>query len=277
MYTHIRNVEQETLWPTFSRTMLPEKYQKAVIEAFNEAEYQEIYGLNFSLDPSRWGRAHENVLRKFLTANDDNVAEAKTQLLKTLKWRKEFKPLDAAKENFDEELTKLGVVTQSPSGKAVTWNLYGIVKDPGQYFAEEDVFIRWRVGLHERALALLDFADDKLSTMDQVHDYMGVSFLRMDSRIKKTSKRVIEMFQLYYPETLSGKYFVNVPYIMMWVFKLVQGISSAATMSKFHVLASGNQLAGSLGDWIPKEYGGSAETLQSLEVSDNVISQDNVD
>lgn len=257
--------------------MLPKDYETAVIEALNEAEYQEIFGLNFSTDPSNWDKGHENVLRKFLTANEDKVSEAKTQLLKTLKWRKEFKPLDAAKETFDANLEKLGVVTKSPDGKAITWNLYGIVKNPGDYFEDADRFIRWRIGLHERALALLDFSDDKLATMDQVHDYMGVSFLRMDSRIKNTSKKAIEMFQLYYPETLNKKYFCNVPYIMMYVFRLIRGISSSATFAKFVVLANGDTLHEYLGDWVPKEYGGKGGSLESMDVTKEVVQEEKVE
>lgn len=245
---------------------LSAEYEKAVVNAFKTAEYQEIFGLNFSTETSKWTKAHKNVLLKFLKANNNQVKEAANQLQKTLEWRKVFKPLDAAKEDFSGDITKLGVLTKTPDGRAVTWNLYGAVKNPGDIFADTEKFVRWRVGLHERALALLDFSNDNLDSMDQVHDYMNVSFLRMDSRIKKASSQIIEMFQNYYPETLKAKYFVNVPYIMMWVFKLVRSVTSEATTSKFHVLANGNQLSAELGDWVPAVYGGKGKPLRDQEV-----------
>lgn len=256
---------------------LASPYEKAVIEAFEESGYQEIYSLNFSKDPKQWKKAHINILNKFLTANDGDVPKAKQQLEKTLRWRKEFQPLKAMNEKHDPLYDKLGVITQAPSKKIVVWNLYGAVKDPGEVFAKVDAFVRWRIGLHERALTYLDFSDDKLATMDQVHDYMGVSFLRMDSRVRKSSKSIVELFQSYYPETLSGKYFVNVPVLMMWVFKLISSFTSGSTASKFHVLTDGSKLSTELGNWIPKQYGGTGNSLAEQEIRVNAIEEEEVE
>lgn len=256
---------------------LPQLYQKAVIEAFEECDYQEIFSLNFSKDPSQWNSAHINVLKKFLTANDGDVTKAKEQLVKTLEWRKEYQPLKAMNEEFDPEFAKLGVITQAPDKKIIVWNLYGAIKNPGEVFSKVDKFVRWRIGLHERALTYLDFSDPKLGRMDQVHDYMDVSFLRMDSSVRKTSKGIVHMFQEYYPETLSAKYFVNVPLIMMWVFKVISSFSNGATASKFHVLKDGSHLSNDLGSWVPAKYGGKGKPLNEQEIRKSAKEEEEVE
>lgn len=60
--------------------------------------------------------------------------------------------------------------------------------------------------------------------MIQVHDYKGVSFLRMDSDTKAATAETIKVLSTAYPEMLSHKYFVNVPTIMVrslasWIHK----------------------------------------------------------
>lgn len=52
--------------------------------------------------------------------------------------------------------------------------------------------------------------------MVQVHDYLNVSFLRMDPTIRAASKQTIQTFSMAYPELLKGKFFVNVPLVMGW-------------------------------------------------------------
>jgi phosphatidylinositol transfer protein SFH5 len=50
--------------------------------------------------------------------------------------------------------------------------------------------------------------------MVQVHDYLNVSFLRMDPTIRAATKEVIATFSMAYPELLKEKFFVNVPLVM---------------------------------------------------------------
>lgn len=75
--------------------------------------------------------------------------------------------------------------------------------------------------------------------MVQVHDYMNVSFLRMDPNIRAASKETIQTFSMAYPELLKvgllqpnlkvssltlfkEKFFVNVPLVMGWVFTFMK-------------------------------------------------------
>jgi len=50
--------------------------------------------------------------------------------------------------------------------------------------------------------------------MVQVHDYLDVSFLRMDPTIRAATKETIQTFSMAYPELLREKFFVNVPLVM---------------------------------------------------------------
>lgn len=244
--------------------------KEAVPELIKKADYAELYGLDFA-NPAEWTKAHEKVLHKYLVANKNDVEAAKTQLLNTLKWRKEFKPLEAAKESHSADLDKLGVITKSPSGKVITWNLYGAITNRQEVFGKLDQFLRWRVGLMERGIALLDLTSDEFDTMDQVHDYMDVSFLRMDKETKTASSRTIKLFQDYYPEFLSRKYFVNVPYIMTWVFSFAKAFMAKETAAKMQIIGNGKDLKYDLGDWIPKAYGGRAKGFSEIVAGETAV------
>lgn len=102
--------------------------------------------------------------------------------------------------------------------------------------------------------------------MIQVHDYLNVSFLRMDPAVKAASKQTIQTFSMAYPELLKEKFFVNVPLLMSWVFAAMKVFLSPETVKKFHPLGYGEKLAGELpefGEKLPKAYGGKGEGFAS--------------
>lgn len=101
----------------------------------------------------------------------------------------------------------------------------------------------------------------------QIHDYLNVSFLQMDPDAKAASKKTIETLQSYYPETLSRKFFVNVPVIMGWLFSAMKLVVAKETVKKFTVLSYGNQLTKELGPGVPKAYGGEGEELENMAES----------
>ena len=96
-----------------------------------------------------------------------------------------------------------------------------------------------------------------------MHDYLNVSFLRMDPAVKATSKETIKVMADYYPETLSRKFFVNVPVIMGWIYAAMKVFVNKETQKKFSMLSYGNQLAKELGPGVPVEYGGKGPELAS--------------
>ncbi|GEQ68394.1 hypothetical protein JCM33374_g2062 [Metschnikowia sp. JCM 33374] len=260
-----------------------------ILAKTDNPEYDEIYGFRIAPD----GKEHVNptvrneILLKFLVATEYDVDAAQEKLVKTLNWRRHFQVLSAAYyEKFDGELEKMGVITQYPNNKdnfgVATWNLYANLKSPKKLFAkfgvgvsgdgseaveakDEEVpgtmFLRWRVGLMERSLALLDFTNKDNCKAAQVHDYYNVSMFRMDPGMKAATKEIIQVFGDNYPELLSKKYFVNVPLLMGWIFTFFKatGLMSAATIKKFEMQNHGD-LSSSFGkDNLPKEYNGGQE------------------
>lgn len=107
--------------------------------------------------------------------------------------------------------------------------------------------------------------------MIQVHDYLNVSFFRMDPAVKAASKETISVFSMAYPELLAHKYFVNVPAIMGWMFGAMKLFLAPATLRKFHPMTSGTTLATELKgivSTLPKEYGGQgASVKEGMSVS----------
>ncbi|KAK9466023.1 CRAL-TRIO domain-containing protein [Lipomyces arxii] len=221
-----------------------------------EAEYCELYAHDLSVRTP----ATDCLLIKYLVANKYAVPETRQQLLDTLKWRKSFKPLSAAfEETHDPKFEGLGFITEDKSkdnGEIITWNLYGqAAAKPDIVFGDLDKFLRWRVGVMERGLQLLDFASSR-TQISQVHDYANVSFLRMDPNARKASRAAVEIFQKFYPELLGKKYFVNVPLIMGWMFTAMKLFVSRETMQKFVVLSYATYLAEYTGSNVPEVYGG---------------------
>ncbi|KAK1987411.1 CRAL-TRIO domain-containing protein [Colletotrichum cereale] len=243
----------------------------------SEAKHNEMWGVQLS-DSTHVPTTV--VLQKFLRANDDDVSKAAHQLQKALIWRRDTNPgklLDDVsfdKKKFDE----LGYVTthKDAQGKEVviTWNIYGAVKDKKTTFGNVDEFIKWRAALMELSVRKLSL--DKVQTpipdggedpyqMIQVHDYLNVSFLRMDPAVKTASSETIRIFAMAYPELLVHKYFVNIPALMGWVFKAMKVFLAPKTIAKFHPLGYGNELAAELPaykDSLAKDYGGNGESIK---------------
>ncbi|GME72292.1 unnamed protein product [Ambrosiozyma monospora] len=239
--------------------------EKVVPEVLEDTEYDELYG--YQLYPK--GKFYneeivDRLLIKMLKSTAWDPVTAKETLTKILNWRKEFKPLSAAfQEEHDAKYDASGFITVNPEGdanlKVITWNFYGKVSDPSVYFADPKSFLRWRVGLMERAMQLLDFTSDDNDYMVQIHDYDNVSLFRMDPKAKTASTSVIAVFKDYYPELLSRKWFVNVPFLMAWLYTMFKSFVPEVTRKKFAMLRSGTDLSEYISGEskaFPKSYGG---------------------
>ncbi|GAA6035265.1 hypothetical protein JCM8097_008789 [Rhodosporidiobolus ruineniae] len=204
-------------------------------------------------------------------------------------------------------ITRVGFEGEGKRSVVCTWNIYGAAAKAGGLKVvfgdlEKPVlppfppflpfltpfcpcrFLRWRVDLMERSIAailepVLSGKEDAPPIPDygegedpyqgyQVHDYMDISFLRMDPDVKAASKATIEIMSAYYPEWLSRKFFVSVPLLMSWVFQAVRLLVSAETSRKFTVVSYKSNLVGefdggALGkarrEDLPQEYGGTSE------------------
>lgn len=251
-----------------------------------ESGHDEIYGhrINVAGQPHVDEAVRNEILYKFLVASEGDVDAAKARVAKTLNWRAQFRPLRAAYAEQHGELERLGVISVfDPPARAnlevVTWNLYDKI-DPAKLFGEYgraeakpageppgSPFLRWRVGLMERALLRCDFTDPANNRIAQVHDYHKVSMWRMDPQMKAATKEVITIFSDHYPELLSIKFFANVPTLMSWMFVAVRamGVISGATAKKFEVLNSGDVSAWFPKGQLPPKYGGEGGELASAE------------
>ncbi|KAL3445446.1 CRAL-TRIO domain-containing protein [Aspergillus insuetus] len=223
-----------------------------------------------------------NVLIKFLRANAGDLKLAEEQLTKALEWRKEYDPLtlvDSEKKSYAEaKFGGLGyLTTYEREGKGdliVTWNIYGAVKKIDETFGDIEEFIKWRTALMElavkelkldQATTIIDYDGEDPYQMIQVHDYLNVSFLRLNPTIRAATKKTIEVFSTAYPELLREKFFVNVPAIMGWMFALIKLFVNENTTRKFHPISNGGNLArefSGLTEKFPKAYGGEGPELE---------------
>ncbi|WZH48705.1 CRAL-TRIO domain-containing protein [Fusarium acuminatum] len=254
-------------------------------DIFSKAQHKEMWGVQLSnIDhvPTRV------VLQKFLRANNDDPVASEKQLTQALEWRKKMNPTALVTQTFDKsKFGDLGFVTthKGDNGKEtiITWNIYGAVKNNKATFGDVDEFIKWRAAIMELSVQKLKLdqvtepipeGGEDPYQMIQVHDYLGVSFFRMDPAVKTASKETISVFSMAYPELLAHKYFVNVPAIMGWMFGAMKLFLAPATLRKFHPMSSGTTLATelkSISPTLPKKYGGlgpSVKEGQSVSLVD---------
>ncbi|WWC92029.1 uncharacterized protein L201_006983 [Kwoniella dendrophila CBS 6074] len=283
----------QSSWPSLAEDHILLKFHARLPKIIEEAGHSDIWGVKLSTaEPPEFSTLI--ILQKYLRSTSNDLEKSVVNLTKTLKWRKEF-GLDKKKEqgteeeeDFGPDFDGLGYVTKvgKDNGRddIVTWNVYGAVKDLKKPFGDLQRFLRWRIGLMEKAISYLHLEKatipihDSSSTatetnnidiykIDQIHLYGGVSFLRMDPLVKSASKATIEIFQNHYPELLLRKFFVQVPLIMSWMFTAISLFVSVETSKKFQVISYPTNLAKELGNPndIPKELGGNGPDLKMLQ------------
>ncbi|CCH44373.1 Phosphatidylinositol transfer protein sfh5 [Wickerhamomyces ciferrii] len=251
-----------------------DEFIKQIPDIIKVSQYDELFGHQLSSDGEYFNQdVFHALVYKFLVANEFDLGLTREQLTKTLKWRKEFNPLSAAfNEDHDSKFDDIGILTTYSNNEAntknITWNLYGAGGNPKELFKDLDKFLRYRVGLMERNVQLLDFTKPENNFATQIHDYKGVSFLKFDPDVKKGSKATIQIFQDYYPELLYKKFFVNVPSLLFWVFEFVKKFLSDTTTRKFIVLNNSENLVKYLGNDVPKIYGGKGDSLKNQNVKE---------
>nr|POE78641.1 phosphatidylinositol transfer protein sfh5 [Quercus suber] len=223
------------------------------------------------------------ILQKFLRANAGDLTAAKSQLINALKWRKEYNPLAAKAEVFPRsKFGGLGYITTvhgasetKNEADVATFNIYGATgKDIKATFGDTDAFVRWRVALMELTLEALNLPAATETIPDygtgngdpyqaiQIHDYQSLSFFRQPPEIRASSQKIISLFQAYYPETVSYKYFVNVPIVMQWMMGAMKAFMSKDSIQKMTWMTYGTDLHKYLGEGVAKEYGGTGRRLK---------------
>ncbi|KAK5169333.1 Non-classical phosphatidylinositol transfer protein (PITP) [Saxophila tyrrhenica] len=287
-------------WSNLPKDHTLSKFADELPSVLQDADYNEMYGVELSPPAEDKPAPHTTliILQKFLRANLNDVPKARQQLLDALKWRKSYNPLASKDEVFDaSKFATLGYVTtikgvkDTPSEEDVAvFNIYGAAaKDPKKTFGDTDAFVRWRVALMELTIERLGLGEADKVIPDygqgpdpyqaiQVHDYLSVSFFRQPAEVKASSSKIIDMFQKYvhppflrvstslhrhryYPETVSYKYFVNVPLVMQWMMGTMKLLMSKDSIQKMTWLTYGSQLHNYVGDDVPREYGGNSAPL----------------
>lgn len=250
------------------------QFLESLPEIIESVDYDELWGHQLRANGDYYDEQIAKVLlNKFLKANANDLTKAQEQLKNTLEWRKEFRPLYAAfAEEHDQKFDNVVVLTHEDGKEVATWNLYNSdgTSNPKDLFTDLDAFLRFRSGVMERSIQLLDFTKDEdvSSYITQIHDYKGVSFLRFDPDIKKGSRATIKLFQDHYPELLKLKFFVNVPYLMTWVYDFVKRWLNKETTKKFVMLSQSKDLTKYLGSGIPVEYGGKGSSLSEQSLNE---------
>ncbi|KAI8062344.1 CRAL-TRIO domain-containing protein [Gilbertella persicaria] len=212
-------------------------------EAFGSSDVYTLWTV--LLDKSSEDDRIKVVLVKFLRARNLDISAAKTMLINTLKWRKEFSADTLLEETFDEQAfnDSIGFLYKHDKEKRpVTYNFYGDLNQE-TVFGDVNKFIRWRVQLMEKGIRDIDFVNT--DTMVQVHDYKGASMFGRTANAKEATNTIIKLMQDNYPEFLSSKIFVNVPKWGSIVFKLIRPLLSEATVKKF-VICSNDELSTTL-------------------------------
>ncbi|KAF2025264.1 phosphatidylinositol transfer protein SFH5 [Setomelanomma holmii] len=268
------------VWPETAPEHPLTKFYDTFEALVTQAEHAEVYGITLSKSSPFLTKL---ILQKFLRANQNDLEKATQQLLEMLKWRKDFDPVKAAGETFDESrfgglgyVLEVEGVPESKNKKDIaTFNIYGAVTDKKATFGDLESFLRWRVGLMEKSVQALNLSSATVPIPDynagpdpyqgfQIHDYLQVSFLRQDPAVKAATAKTIEILGRYYPETLSRKFFVNVPVVMGWIYTAIKMVVAKETAKKFTVLSYGNQLAAELGPNVPEVYGGKTADLEKV-------------
>ncbi|KAG8813075.1 Non-classical phosphatidylinositol transfer protein (PITP) [Serendipita sp. 399] len=296
--------EQPTVAAEPAAPPAPEEPQNQFTKEFTEKDWEGVRFLRSKLadiakdvesDPlTLWGvelsptkptAKASVILVKFVRARPAGFEAAKDMLVATLKWRKEYKVEGITKEEFPEDVFgKVGVISgKDKGGRPVTYNFYGST-DPNVVFKDVDQFLRWRVALMEKGVALIDF--ETTDSMVQVHDYAGVSLMGgRTANSKAAAKQASQIFSDYYPELLVNvpillhsvvltdavshlffpqhkKFFVSVPVVLTWIFWTFTSLLSPATQQKMSVVGSGpDTISAALlpvvdKDQLLKRYGG---------------------
>lgn len=152
------------------------------------------------------------VLLKFLRARDFHVPDALSMLERCIDWRKDFGADSILDEDLSQDFKDLeGVVAYMSGfdrhGHPVCYNAYGVFRDWELYervFGDEDKlrkFLRWRVQVLERGVALLHFKPGGINSMIQVTDLKDMP----KRELRVASAQILSLFQDNYPEMVARK------------------------------------------------------------------------
>ncbi|KAI3807065.1 hypothetical protein L1987_22986 [Smallanthus sonchifolius] len=224
------------------------------------------------------------VLLKFLRARDFKVKDAFTMLKNVVTWRKEFGIDSLLDEDLGTEQEKVvymhGV---DKEGHPVCYNAYGEYQNKELYnetFSTEEKrakYLRWRIQFLEKSIRKLDFNPDGICTILQVIDFKN-SPGPFKWELRQATNQALQLFQDNYPEFVAKQVFINVPFLYLTFYKVINTFFTPRTKSKF-VFAGPSKTTETLFKYIapelvPVQYGGlSREGEQEFTASDSVTEE----
>ncbi|KAI3773646.1 hypothetical protein L1987_48176 [Smallanthus sonchifolius] len=168
-------------------------------------------------------------------------------------------------------------------GHPVCYNAYGEYQNKELYnetFSTEERrtrFLRWRIQFLEKSIRKLDFSPDGICTIVQVIDFKN-SPGPFKWELRQATNQALQLFQDNYPEFVAKQVFINVPFLYLAFYKLINPFFTQRTKSKF-VFAGPSKTAETLFKYIapelvPVQYGGlSREGDQEFTSSDLVTEE----
>ncbi|KAI0047853.1 CRAL/TRIO domain-containing protein [Auriscalpium vulgare] len=197
------------------RSLLPEILEQAY-DARPGARTVPITIWGVTLDPNGVRDAQASVvLMKWLRATHIilDVAEAKKNMIATLRWREEFKADEVTAEHFPEAYGKLGHIHgEDKQGRPVIYMYDG---NPEASMAAGDAqrLLRWRVALMERAITKCDF-----KSVDQVVEVseFGPKPVEEGAAAKALVLELKQILSKHYPDIVAHRLILNVPKAMTW-------------------------------------------------------------
>ncbi|KAL8232230.1 hypothetical protein R6Q57_002008 [Mikania cordata] len=267
--------------PATAETLEPEKFTVVAVTGEQTdqpapPEEVSIWGIPLLAD-----ERSDVVLLKFLRAREFKVKEAFLMLKNVIAWRKQFGIESLLDEDLGTEQEQvvymLGV---DKEGHPVCYNAYGEYQNKKLYdetFSTEEKrtkFLRWRIQFLEKSIRKLDFSPNGVCTIVQVIDFKN-SPGPFKWELRQATNQALQLFQDNYPEFVAKQVFINVPFLYMAFYKLINPFFTQRTKSKF-VFAGPSKTAETLFKYIapelvPVQYGGlSCQDEQEFNSSDSV-------
>lgn len=207
--------------------------------AAKACERLKIWGVDAELGSA----ARDIVLLKFLRAEELDVEKAAARFARTLRYRcdEHIEGLATAElpEHFRGHDTVAG---HDVDGRPVMISRYGQM-DNEKVFGDPDAFVRYRVQVMERAIAMLSFEAGAAEDLCQIHDYSGVDSIFKTSEVKDGIAAMSKVFSEHFPETKGKTVFVNFPSVFSRIFQAFSFFIPEKTRRKFVILGDADQAA----------------------------------
>ncbi|KAH0582807.1 hypothetical protein H2248_010715 [Termitomyces sp. 'cryptogamus'] len=165
------------------RARLPEIFAEGFPDDPNASEKViTFWGVNIDPKSPAADARVSVVLMKFLRARNLDVHEARDMFMSTLRWRTSIDIDAVLKEEFPEDVFgNVGhIFGYDRGGRPVVYNIYG-GDNLAEVFSDTNRFIRWRVALQEKTIALLDFTETDQTV--QIHGTTTLLVLLVSRRL----------------------------------------------------------------------------------------------